>query len=267
MKTITCTFEVYRLISELKTTFGEYEEKNIYELVYIVDHLGSDKNTGYVYDKQLGMYFEAPNSIANFYEVETKYINLNLSPSLKKSENLNRKLFYRYDFIKLKVLGNGKVHSVLNADELKEVWKMLKSKIHEHHKGEVVDEYLLNIDKEMNTCEKILPALGQYNHFGLLFPSIPMQHSDKWEGERAVRFSPFEKEKFTEYCKVSGKEKRGTVYQITGDKLPESNTNLIEYSGTIIKKTNELLPLKAFVKTVIEREGLKAEWIFKLERV
>lgn len=267
MEKRTNPYFIYKLTSELTISCDDYKDKNRYEIVYIIDDLGKDKNTGYIYDKELKMHFESPNSIHQFFEVETKYITLHLEPSLKKSENFNRKLFYRYDFMKLKVKGNGQVVNVMNADELKRTWIKLRAKIQEDHKGNLIDNYLLKVDQEMNICDKYLPPISQYYHMGLLFPRIPLQHNSKWMGERIIEFSPYEKEKFKEYTAVSHTENDIVYYGINGEKMSESNTILTKYEGTVTKKENQFLPIKALVNTVTERNGLITEWNFKLDKL
>lgn len=255
---------IFKQIAKLTTKYKDLIEENRYELTFSVTPKGDTEKSSVVYDRELGIYIENKNLATYLFEIEISEARLDLCKRLKKSQNFNRKLFYRYDFMQLKVNSQGRFVSILNKPELKSTWARLKERMLIDHKGNYVEKYLDRIDLEFVETDKFYSSFRQYLYFGLLFPYIPKTHSPNWEGKRVVLFSPYEKEKFEEYTTVSSFEDTDIIYDITGSTLPDSNTQILKYEGYITKGINEIFPTRVQLQTAIIKDNITIEWEFDL---
>jgi len=259
--------EHFRLIAILTTDtgFGMVEESR-YELVYIVNLLEvNDKNAAF-YSKEFKMYFEKPSAVKYIYEVETKDIVLSFVEPLKKSEEFIRRLFFRYDWIQIGVEASGKIISVGKAVEMEESRKGLKAALLEDYKGSRVENYLEAVDNEFMQNSALIPVLNQYLHFGLLFPCIPKTHNREWNHTRHVEISEYEKEIFEEKLVYTSLVDGLRNYTITGEKLPDSKANLLEFAGEIKVPANDLLPAEAGLQFACEWGKIKINWHITLNK-
>ena len=258
---------LFKQISKLTTRYEEEVEENIYEYVFAVKPRGDTEKNSVIYDKELKMYFENPSGAVYTYEIEFTNVKLTLCRRLKKSKNFNRKLFYRYDFIRPKVNSKGQVISILNKAELKHNWSKLKTKMNIDHKGNYVESYLNKIDAEFTMDESIYPSINQYMYFGLLFFNLPKTHSKDWQGRRLIEFSPYEKEKFEEKISVSSFTEKEITYEIQGNILQNSDTSIEQYTGTAIKAINENFAQVININSSVIKDDIIREWDFTFYKI
>jgi len=258
---------IFKQKAKLTTSKNGEAEENAYEYTFVVKPKGCDETSNVIYDKQLKIYFENPSGIIYFYEVEVTNVRLNLCQRLKKSTNFNRKLFYRYDFIRPSVNAKGQVISISNKAELKQNWAKLKTRMETDHKGNIVKEYLSNIDREFTINDSIYPAINQYLYFGLLFLNIPKSHSDDWVGKRRIEFSPYEHEKFEEITTVSSSNRKNVTYHIQGNTLENSSTYIQNYSGYAIKPVNDNLVSRIEISASFIKDDYENQWEFELYKI
>jgi len=259
----------YHIKSELVSTYKSNSEKNVYEFIYNIKELKKEQQNAILYDKNSRIHFENPNAINKYiYEVDIQFIKLDLCKRLSKSKEINRKLFYRYDWLQLEISGNGKSIKVLNKDELAERWKRIRTKIAESgYRGDKLDQYLEKIDLEFNSNVKAFPIVRQYLYFGLLFNSVPDNFIKNWKRKSIVEFSPYENEKFEEIITSKSLHNDKCIYEIAGNVLPGSNTQVLEYSGEIIKPNEGILPKLVTLNTCIEKSRIRSEWKFQVAKV
>lgn len=257
----------YKQTANLITTNKGEIEENTYELIFEINKLRDNEKNAVIYDKELKMYFENPSGIITTYEIEIKKVRADLCKRLKKSEEFNRRLFLRYDWIRIQVNTKGEIISIDNKEEIKATWKKLKAKIQTNTKGDYVDKYLSRIDDEINSTQAIYPIFNQYFMFGLLFPRIPRQHSASLQRERIVEFSPYERESFKELLSCVSFNNDKPIYTLKGSTLNESRTNLIEYSGHITRNINSVNPEQVNLSIEYEKDRIHNIWNFDLYEI
>lgn len=253
---------IFKQISKITTYYKGETEENSYEWMFAVTPKGNTKKKSIAYDKNLKIYFENPSEAIYNYEVEFTNIRLNLCDRLEKSENFNRKLFYRYDFIEPQINSKGQVISILNKDQLKEKWQRLKASINRDHKGDYVQKYLDKIDSEFTTDTSIYPAMNQYLYFGLLFFNLP-----KVRSRRLIEFSPYEKEKFIENITTLSSNEKEVTYQINGESREGSSTKILKYEGIAIKGINDNFVRMIKLNTSIIKDDIISDWDFTFYKV
>jgi len=245
---------------------NESIEENTYRLVYAVNLLETDNRNAVFYDKELKMHFERESAVRYIYETETKEVEVFLSRPLAKSEDFTRRLFYRYDWLKLGVEASGKISDVENREELRQNWTELKDRISKDYRGGSVDNWLKYIGEVFNKKEGLYSALFQYLHFGLLFPGIPLQHGNEWQVTRPSGFSEYEREMFDSTLIYTGKEGDLRTYRISGTTREGSRTRLTVYEGKIRVPEDDLLPQTADVEVGFAWGQLNIGWHFALRR-
>lgn len=255
---------LFKQIAKLTTRCRDEVEENRYEYVFEVEPRGDTEKSSVIYDKELKIYFENPAGATYQYEIDITKVRLDLCRRLRKSANFTRKLFYRYDFIQLKVDAQGRFVAILNKSELKDTWSRLKKRMLIDHKGDYVEKYLDRIDFEFADDKKSYPALKQYLFFGLLFPYIPKSHLPNWERKRIIELSPYENEKFEETIRIASIGEKEIVYNISGTTLPDSNTKVVRYEGTITKEKDQIFAKKILINTSIAKNNITSEWEFEL---
>lgn len=253
---------IFKQTAKLTTNYKGEVEENFYEYTFAVKVKGNTEKTSFIYDKELKMHFENPSGVVYSYEVEITNVKLNLCRRLKKSTNFNRKLFYRYDFIKPKVNNRGQVISIQNKPQLKRTWEKLKAKMLIDHQGDYPQKYLDKVDTEFTTDESVYPVMSQYLKFGLLYFNIPKSHSSNWTGKRLVEFSPYEREKFEETIVISSISDKEITYKIEGKAQENSNTHIRKYAGYAIKGVDENFVRKIELSTSIIKDSITSEWEF-----
>jgi len=256
---------IFKLNADLTTINNGEIEQNSYEQMLFVRLMKDNKQSAVVYNKELKMYFEDTKAFCFYFEIEIRDIILKLSKRLGKSKEFNRKLFYRYDWLQIKANSKGQVVSIGNKEEIEKNWQKLKSRLKMSHKGDYVDKYLDRVDLEFS--HEIYPVINQYFQFGLLFPNIPVSHTDIWTGKRIIEFSPYEQEKFEEHIKIDCIENNKVRYHIEGKTLSDSKTEILNYSGNALKLKNEIFPQKISINTSINKDEIVSQWNFKLQQI
>ncbi len=257
----------FTLDARLCVDEGNAIEESHYKLAYTVNLLKVNDKQAVFYDKELKMHFEKPSAITYLYEVETEVLELSMARPVEKSEDFNRRLFYRYDWIQPHLNTIGEIIGIENQDELRQSWPELKKAILKDYMGYEVINYLKHIDKEF-APGKIPAALSfrQYLHFGLLFPKIPLNHGRDWNNKRTVELSEYEQEKFEELIIFQKTNDGLRTYSISGSKLEEGKSRLIEYEGKVIVPENEFFPLSTVIKIIFLWGQTTISWHFILSR-
>jgi len=256
----------YLLQSELTIKNGKTVEKNLYETVLLLNILEQKEEVRIIHDKELNADFGESLGFNTTYEIELYNINLTLSDKLEKASDFTRRLMLRYDYIQPRVNAKGKVVSVQNKNELQELWQPLKNNIQDDYEGDVVTDYLKEVEEKMMTQDFILSPMSQYFFFGLLFPGIPLNHHNEWKSTRDIEISDYEEEKFQEtvsFDKVMGNLK---LYNISGNTFPNSAFVLENFSGLIRIKKGEILPIQTDVTISYKIYNQQYQWVFKLEQ-
>ena len=256
----------FLLQSELTTNDNGFIEKNRYEILFVVELLEETGKNTIIYDKELKIYFESSSALKRIYEVELEKIILHLANKLEKAEDFTRRTMYRYDWIQAKVNLKGEIVSIENKKELKETWQEIKNKLMNDYKGDIVDEYLEELNLEFETDKPVYPALSQYFYFGLLFPVIPETHGKNWERKRIVELSPYEEEQFEEQAVYVETIESERMYNIKGSLLPNSQTELETFEGYMVVPVNQIFPIKTEINTSIKKDGIISQWHFELEQ-
>jgi hypothetical protein len=242
-------------------------EENRYEITYSVNLVEIDENAAIMHDKDLNIYFQEESRIRYLYEVETNDVKITLAEPVKKSEDFNRRLFYRLDWIQVCMEASGKGVSVGKISEMREAWKELKESILEDYRGKVVMNKLEAIDKDFEDGKAIAIPITQYLHFGLLFPNIPKKHRNEWNRTRKVSFSEYENEQFEEYTVYAGTNSDTRNYSVTGKTLPDSKTELLEFTGEIKMPVNDLFPVSTVISFACNRGKTGLKWHIKFDKI
>jgi len=256
----------YLLQSELTVNNGKTAEKNLYETVLLLNILEQKEEIEIIHDKELNANFGHSLGFNTTYEIELYNINLSLSERLEKASDFTRRVMLRYDYIQPKVNAKGKVVSVQNIKELQDMWQPLKENILQDYEGDVAADYLKEVEEKIMTQNFILSPMSQYFFFGLLFPGIPVNHSEEWKSTRAVEISDYEEEKFQETVSFDKKTENLKLYKISGNTLPDSNFVLEEFSGLVRIKKGEILPVQSDVTISYKIYNQQYQWVFKLEQ-
>jgi hypothetical protein len=256
----------FTLQSELTINDGGITEKNGYETILLLEVLEQDKDSAIFYNKGLNMHFMDDSKITTIYEIEFYKIGLTLSETLEKASDFTRRLMLRYDSIQPKVNAQGKVVAVQNIAELKNDWQLLKAKILEDYEGDAVVDYLNEMEEKMQTQNFVLSPMSQYFFFGLLFPGIPVFHSNDWKKTRHIEISDYEEELFQETISFDKETEDIKLYRISGNTSPDSKLTLEDFSGLIRVKKEDFLPLQADVTIAYNLYKQSYQWVFKLEQ-
>lgn len=245
---------------------GEEPEKSIYNIGFNVKLLKTDDDKAVIYDKDLKMYFENPSGIRYIYEVETKDVNLSLTKRLRKGQDIDRRLFYRYDWIQFRVNRKGQIFEILNRNELHNSWNELKNNIFEHYKGPVLECFIERMDNDYAAGYEPERSVNQYLHFGLLFPGIPFEHHNEWNKARTIRCSEYETARFEENIAYQKTEDKLRYYAMSGWTQEGSRIDLVRYEGTVYVPENDIFPQNT--KLAIEYvQGIRRiSWNFTLKR-
>jgi hypothetical protein len=256
----------FTLQSELTINNGGIVEKNLYETILLLEVLEQDEESAIFYNKELNMHFMDDSKLTTIYEIELHKICLTLSKTLEKANDFTHRLILRYDYIQPKVNTQGKVVSVQNTKELQDNWQQLKAKISDDYEGEVVVEYLKEVEEKIMTQNFVLSPMSQYFFFGLLFPGIPVNHSIDWKNTRTIEISDYEEETFQETISFDKEIEDLKLYRINGSAFPNSNFMVEDFSGLIRIKKGEFLPLQTDVRITYKIHNRSYQWVFKLEQ-
>ena len=256
----------YLLQSELTVNNGKTVEKNLYETVLLLNVLEQKEEVRIIHDKELNVNFNESLGFITTYEIELYNINLALSERLEKASDFTRRLMLRYDYIQPKVNAKGKVVSVENIKELRDVWQPLKENILEDYEGDSVTDYLKEVEEKMMTQDFILSPMSQYFYFGLLFPGIPLNHLNGWKTVRNIEISDYEEEKFQETVSFDRVVENLKLYNISGNTFPNSDFVLENFSGLVRVKKGEILPVQTDVTINYKINKQRYQWVFKLEQ-
>lgn len=218
-----------------------------------------------IYIPEHNMYFEDKLALGYLYEIETKDIKVNLGKGLSKANDFNRKINYRYNWIKANVNLRGQVNVLTTIDELLEPWERLKVLIKSNYEGEKVDGYLKVVDRQFKNENHLDKIIAQYFYFGLLFPNIPASHNSTWTNKRIVEISEYENEVFEETLVYNGINNEGLrEYKIELNPLPGNDIFIDKCDGYILIPTKALLPEDAEIDITTRAEDIYTNWNFKL---
>jgi hypothetical protein len=256
----------YILQSELTIDKNGTVEKSLYEIVFLLELLEQEEDIKTFYNKELNMNFAESYGFVSVYEIELYRICLALSERLDKANDFTRRLMLRYDCIQPKVNTRGKVVSVQNTKELQDVWQPLKEGILEDYEGDAVTDYLKEVEAKMLTQDFILSPMSQYFFFGLLFPGIPVNHSNDWNNTRDIEISDYEEEKFQETVSFDRETDDLKLYRISGNTFPDSKFVLEDFSGLVRIKKGEILPVQSDVTINYKIYNQRYQWVFNLEQ-
>ena len=258
---------VFLLKAELTNNIDGKEEHNIYESLILVDFLKESGKNATIYDKELKMHFENPSALNKIYEVELHKIQLTLSDRLEKAEDLTRRLMYRYDWIQPKINSKNKVTGIENTEELRSTWKEIRKTVLEDYKGEVLLNYLDEIEHKMNNQDFKICPIAQYFFFGLIFLEIPRKYESNWTKSRIIELSEYEDEQFEEHISFEREVDDLRLYKIAGNTIGESKTTIHEYEGLVRIKDGDDFPSQVDVTVVYNQSGsILNKWTFNLEQ-
>jgi len=256
----------FTLKGELIVEDNDTVDKQLFQRCMFVKFLNRRSEKKIMYDSKLKMHFESDSLSSSVYEVETDNFYVTASGRLSKAADFIRRLNYRYDWIQIRVNNSGRITAVENIPELKMRWERLKKRVQKDYYGNVVTGHLRKLDKEFVTDNNILKSVCQYLFFGLLFPEIPLTHSDNWKNERKVEFSEYEGEDFIEQMHYAGKDKGMNHYRITGQTLESSRLELIKYDGYLWRKDEHISSWQVYMKIQYKRGKAVRTWTFRLDQ-
>lgn len=240
-------------------------ETNRFQKTYRINLLREDKKLTTIYDSELKVYLEKKTEPLFFYEVEAEWVVLSLCDQLEKAEDFIRRLNYRYDWAEPEVNALGCVIAIQNKEELCATWEELKQNIKDDYIGEAVDKAITEIDQEFETEESIRKTICQYLHLGLLFPEIPLKHSNVWSRRRMAQFSEYEDETFEEEITYERMDNANRIYSVSGRSLPESRVHITRFEGEIVVPENQILPYTAKLYVTCQTGIINHTWLFKLD--
>lgn len=85
---------------------------------------------------------------------------------------LIKQISYLFDELVLAIDKNGNIVEIDNINFLRLRWIKMVAKLSKNHKGEIVENYFIQISNLLQDKEKLIDFLGDYNMFGLLFNGL-----------------------------------------------------------------------------------------------
>lgn len=214
------------------------------------------------------MHFENKSAIAYLYEIETRNVRIQLSKKLQKSNDFNKKINYRYNWIHAYVNLSGRPTQIGNTGYLRDSWQKMKISIQKEYEGKTMEKYIKEINESFESKENISKVMSQYFYFGLLFPNIPASHQSIWENKRMIEISEYEKETFEETLVYKHTRDDGLrYYEIELSNSSENNFVIEKNEGRILLPTNALLPESAEIDLTYRAENIISEWNFTLNKI
>lgn len=218
------------------------------------------------YDPNLSINVACHEILQRDYEIEIENITTKFEKTYRRLEDFYRRVNYRYDWIVLRTLENGKIDSVENKDELRKNWKELSGIIRADYVGNAVNEFLGSIDSDFSRDKHFLSLFNQYFYFGLLFPPIPYRHKQDWEIERNVMVWETRNVGLKEKLAFVSKEGDIRSYKISGELLSYFEYILDKYEGEIKYSSAQKMVKEADLHLIYTNSGTN-EWIFKLRQI
>lgn len=161
----------------------------------------------------------------------------------------------------------GKLLSIDNVGQMKEQWKRIRALLLDDYVGDIVNDYIGHVDKEMALDDSSTP-LRSYFFYGLLFPAIPQKRLPDWEGRRTVTLSDFDGLSFDEHIAYDGMEDGNRKYSVSGTRVAEEDAyTLSGFNGCILVPDGNIHPAKAQVEVAYTRGGIDVNWNFKLTQI
>jgi hypothetical protein len=249
---------VYVVKAELINQRLNFFEKSNFEFVFRVNLTGKAGENATFYDPELKIRFEDKSALRYFYQIDMQHVHLCLPPRLQKSSDFMRRLFYVYDWIEFEVDSKGKVRSVENIKEIQSGWKEIKTSLERDYTGDIVRQYLQDMDEKINGASFVDTA-SCYLNFGLIFLQIPPEHDKEWSSKRWIRCSGYEEKEFEEqitFVKMIDKSRKyaigvlrcrdeetvpgifeGEIHIDAGELFPSTISANIEYiNGTMLNR-------------------------------
>lgn len=85
---------------------------------------------------------------------------------------LLKQISYLFDELELSVNSDGSIINVLNKKSLIERWREIQHKLLMQNKGELIENYFIQITKLLENESELINFLEDYNMFGLLFNGL-----------------------------------------------------------------------------------------------
>lgn len=100
-----------------------------------------------------------------------------------------KQISYLFDELELTVDKDGNILEVNNLQFLRLRWMKIAARLSETHKGEVVDNYFIQISSVLEDENRLVDFLGGYNMFGLLFNGLLQSFDTKRKRESPDGFT------------------------------------------------------------------------------
>jgi hypothetical protein len=219
------------------------------------------------YDKELKMHFESERSYRTF-KIEVVDVSVDFDKEFKKSQDLLRRLSYRYDWLEVERCSDGKITNIGNLDELRSNWSLLEQKIRKDYAGAIVDGHLVNISNQFADAAHFMSIFNQYKEYGLLFLEIPARSGHNWQGKRIINIDTHPFSPLMETITLIDENEKYKICSIKLEQCLDSPITLIEAAGELKwnKKCGMPQTVNAKVRYYYD-ETIINEWDFRTERI
>lgn len=238
--------------------------ENIFEKLLRVTPTSEAELSEVFYNKELNINIKSNNS-HRIYEIEAEKIRVKFDKQYYKLQDFYRRIDYRYDWLKVKVVSNGQVAVVDDLNELRANWIELKSMLKDEYIGVDAIDYMDKISNQFENDKHFQSLINNYFYLGLLFPPIPYQHSPDWNKERKVVVSEDSNIEFMESLVFEKVELDEKTYKITGSMIT-SEVELMRYEGQIILSDSYRQVIKSIVNIVYKNDVIN-KWTITLDHI
>ncbi|WP_163305238.1 MULTISPECIES: hypothetical protein [unclassified Dysgonomonas] len=214
------------------------------------------------------MHFESSNLYRN-YEIEIVKVFVEFEGDLKKAQDFQRRLNYKYDWIQVEICNNGKITNIGNLEDIRSNWLLLRQKLQDDYAGASVKDCLDKLSNQFLDDDYFNNLFIRYYEYGLLFPTIPEKHTDTWQDKRIIYLDTFTESQMIETTTFFSENDEFKTYNLNITKEANNNhINLISANGQLerIKKDNLIQKCDVKVKYFYD-ESIINEWNFGLERI
>lgn len=205
------------------------------------------------------------------FELNLSYIQLIVDQPWRKAKELIRVLEHRFDWILVKINGTiGQPVSIVNKEEIITNWKKMKDTLQQTYVGKAVETHLEKIGTESFSCQNIWPCFSDYNHFGFLFPPVPLYRSKNWIKTREMNLA--NRIIFGETIELSKSVGNMEYFSVKGglEKVVLFDNKAVElkkYDGIFIIPQGDIIPKEGDIEIVYASGNNLFEWQFHLEEI
>lgn len=147
-----------------------------------------------------------------------------------------KKIGSAFDEIEVEINDYGKIIKILNFEELRKRWEIIRAKLAVDNVGFVVESYLQGISNLLKEERKLISLFSDYKMFGLYFSSL---YRNSYDVERKRKIIDCGSTLITE--KFYPKDEKFDTYLIEGTPVENNeNSDFIKYEGSIEYRDDQI---------------------------